>query len=104
VNTSIVQISIGYGKPGFYFNNTDGSGKIGEKWAHLDGTPANPVVNQFDGWLACNGVYSRLFKQQDGGELTIPLSRLMAFLNCTGSFATVNLATPRLQLSVQKSS
>ncbi|MCJ1244255.1 hypothetical protein MMC30_001453 [Trapelia coarctata] len=47
-----VQINVGYGSPGFYFNNTDGTGKVGLKW--VDGWPyqlAGDKFNEWNGWL-----------------------------------------------------
>ncbi|MCJ1474987.1 hypothetical protein MMC13_003647 [Lambiella insularis] len=48
-----VQINVGFGYEGFYFNNTDGTGVEGLKW--VDGWPyelAGTKDNEFGGWLA----------------------------------------------------
>lgn len=50
-----VQINAGFGSQGFYFNNTDGTGRKGLKW--VDGWPyelAGSPGNDWNGWLACN--------------------------------------------------
>ena len=47
-----VHINVGYGSPGFYFNNTDGTGRVGLKW--VDGWPyqlAGDKFNDWNGWL-----------------------------------------------------
>ena len=47
-----VEINAGLGSGGFYFNNTDGTGKEGLKWA--SGWPytlAGSPENEFNGWL-----------------------------------------------------
>lgn len=49
-----VGLNVGYGDEGFYFNNTDGTGK-GLKWSA--GYPyfyAPEPNNEFIGWLACD--------------------------------------------------
>lgn len=47
-----VQINVGYGSAGFYFNNTDETGRAGLKW--VDGWPyqlAGDKFNEWNGWL-----------------------------------------------------
>jgi hypothetical protein len=47
-----VQINVGHGSAGFYFNDTDGTSKTGLKW--VDGWPyqlAGDKFNEWNGWL-----------------------------------------------------
>lgn len=68
-----VQLNVGTGVQGFYFNDTDGTGRKGLKWNSE--YPAPPAkINEFLGWLACDWYHGgpQLFWITYEGSLTSP--------------------------------